>query len=69
MTILHNCRLISILTEGYHGEFADVVIEHGLIDGIYPAGTAPEPEGAETLDIKGMTLLPGLFDLHAHLWL
>ena len=67
MTILHNCRLISILTEGYHGEFADVVLEHGLIDGIYPAGTAPEPEGAETLDIKGMTLLPGLFDLHAHL--
>ena len=46
------CIRDSILTEGYHGEFADVVLEHGLIDGIYPAGTAPEPEGAETLDLS-----------------
>ena len=41
MTILHNCRLISVLTEGYYDEFADIVLEHGLIDGIYPVGTAP----------------------------
>lgn len=32
MTILHNCRLISILTEGYHGEFADVVLEHDKVE-------------------------------------
>ena len=30
-------------------------------------GQAPAHQGAKTLDIKGMTLLPGFFDLHAHL--
>ena len=67
MTILHNCRLVSALTEDYDGEFADVTLENGRIEGIYPVGQAPAHQGAKTLDIKGMTLLPGFFDLHAHL--
>ena len=38
MTILHNCRLVSALTEDYDGEFADVTLENGRIEGIYPVG-------------------------------
>ena len=66
MTILSNCRIVPDLTEGYSGNYADIVYENGLIEGIYPVGMAPSPEGTEVLDIKGMTVLPGLFDLHMH---
>ena len=66
MTILSNCRMVPDLTEGYSGKYADIVYENGLIEGIYPVGMAPSPEGTEVLDIKGMTVLPGLFDLHMH---
>ena len=66
MTILRNCRLIADLTEGYEGEYGDIAYENGIIEGIYPVGKAPMPEGAEVLDMKNMTVLPGLFDLHMH---
>lgn len=54
MTILSNCRMVPDLTEGYSGNYADIVYENGLIEGIYPVGMAPSPEGTEVLDIKGM---------------
>src|ERR687896_378366 len=40
-----------------------VTIENGRIASV---GDAPPP-GAETLDVKGGTLLPGLVDAHVHL--
>ena len=67
MLTLKNCRLIPELTEGFEGTAADIVLDKGLIEGIYPVGMAPAGEGCETLDMKGMTVLPGFFDLHAHL--
>lgn len=69
MLILKNCRLIPELTEGFDGNAADLVLEGSKIEGIYPAGMAPAGESCEVLDIKGMTVLPGFFDLHAHLCL
>lgn len=69
MLILKNCRLIPELTEGFDGNAADLVLEGSKIEGIYPSGMAPAGESCEVLDIKGMTVLPGFFDLHAHLCL
>lgn len=69
MLTLKNCRLIPELTEGFDGNAADLVLEGSKIEGIYPAGMAPAGESCEVLDIKGMTVLPGFFDLHAHLCL
>lgn len=66
MIILKNCRLVPYLTEGYEQPTADIFIEKKKIQGIYPCGTQPCGD-AEVYDLKGKTVLPGFFDLHAHL--
>lgn len=66
MKLLKNCRLIPELTEGFDGQMADVLIEGKLIKNIVQAGTL-DVDGAEVIELQGMTLMPGLFDLHAHL--
>ena len=45
---------------------ATVVLRDGRIDAVGDSGLAV-PEDAERLDSKGLTLLPGLWDMHAHL--
>lgn len=66
MLVLQNCRLIPALTEGFDGTAADIVIDGKYIKEILPAGSQ-EFRDAETLDLAGKTVLPGFFDLHAHL--
>lgn len=43
----------------------DVYVNRGRIAAIYETGSTPR-EAASVVDAKGMTLLPGLFDMHAH---
>lgn len=64
--ILRNCRLIPELTEGYAGQYADLKIEGKKISGIYPVSEYQSGNDAE-IDLQNMTVLPGFFDLHAHL--
>ncbi|MGC2872282.1 amidohydrolase family protein [Ihubacter sp. mB4P-1] len=66
MIVIKNCRLIPELTEGFDEAKADLVIDGKYICEILPARTASY-ESAEVIDAQGMTLLPGFFDLHAHL--
>ena len=42
----------------------DVLVEGNRIVSIKPAGAAPQ--GAQVIDGRGKTLLPGLWDMHAH---
>ncbi|HUP43626.1 MAG TPA: hypothetical protein VM599_10500, partial [Thermoanaerobaculia bacterium] len=44
-----------------------VVIEGDRIAAVGPDGEVPVPEGATRIDAAGKTLLPGLWDMHAHL--
>jgi imidazolonepropionase-like amidohydrolase len=46
-----------------------VVIEGNRITAVGPPGTVPEPPGAQRIELPGTTLLPGLMDLHSHLFL
>ena len=62
--LLKNCRLIPELSGGYGKEYADIRIGEGKILELHPAGTGSD---AQTIDCEGKTLIPGLFDLHAHL--
>jgi imidazolonepropionase-like amidohydrolase len=43
-----------------------VVVEGSLIARVGPAGKIAVPAGAERIDGRGRTLLPGLFDMHVH---
>jgi imidazolonepropionase-like amidohydrolase len=46
-----------------------VVVEGEKITAVGPAAKVKPPAGAETIDLPGTTLLPGLMDLHSHLFL
>ena len=65
MLVLKNCHLIPDLTEGFDGDKADVLIQDGVIGARAPCGTdfGPCPQ----YDLKGRTLMPGMYDLHTHI--
>jgi imidazolonepropionase-like amidohydrolase len=46
-----------------------VLVHNQLIEAVGPAGSITAPAGSTTLDLKGMTLLPGLIEGHSHLFL
>ena len=68
MILLKNCRLIPELTEGYDKQQADVVIDDEKILRITEPGEIKDFDG-RIIDVAASTLLPGFFDLHAHLYL
>ena len=43
-----------------------VVIRDGRIETAGPRDTTPVPAGAETIDVTGKTIMPGLVNLHVH---
>ena len=43
-----------------------VVVRDGRIASAGPRDTTPVPDGAETLDVTGKTIVPGLVNLHVH---
>src|SRR5215471_16487258 len=46
---------------------ADVLVRDGKIAAIGPQTAAHTPGDAETMDVRGLIVCPGLIDLHAHL--
>ena len=45
-----------------------VVVREGRIASVQPAGRAQVPSGAQTIDGRGRFLIPGLADMHTHLF-
>lgn len=69
-SILRGARVID--GRGLHHEQADLLIEDGRIADIAPGGLpfdAPGLAGARSIDLSGLTLLPGLMNAHAHITL
>src|SRR4029079_18862496 len=44
-----------------------VVIRGNKIEAVGPAASVALPAGARTIDVNGMTVLPGLWESHGHL--
>lgn len=59
-------RLLDVKA-GKYVEKPLVLIEDGRIVSVGQAGGAAIPEGAERVDLPGVTLVPGLIDMHVHL--
>ena len=64
-TVIQNVVLFDALT-GKNVPSRSVIIENGLIKQVGKASKIKIPEGAKVIDGKGKTLLPGLWDNHAH---
>ncbi len=67
-TLLRPARVFDAGSEEAHAGWV-VLVEGARIAAVGPAGEVEVPAGARTIDLPGMTLLPGLSDLHIHLLL
>jgi imidazolonepropionase-like amidohydrolase len=47
-------------------ERATVIVRGGRIEAAGPADTTRVPQGVPSIDVAGKTILPGLWDMHAH---
>lgn len=59
-------RLLDVRT-GRMIEDPAVVIQDGVITAVGPAVSTQVPSAAEIIELPGVTLLPGLIDMHTHL--
>jgi len=66
--VLEPARVFDGVTAEPHAGWV-VVVKGDRIDSAGPADKVKIPRGARTLKLPGMTLLPGLIDLHSHLLL
>jgi imidazolonepropionase-like amidohydrolase len=64
--VLDNVRVIDG-TGAAPIERARIVISDDRIENVGPAGEVQIPDGAETIDLSGRTIIPGLIDLHFHI--
>ena len=62
---LTNARLIDA-TGAVPVEHATVIVRDGRIAAAGDAASVPVPPGTTTIDVSGKTILPGLWDMHAH---
>jgi imidazolonepropionase-like amidohydrolase/Tol biopolymer transport system component len=46
----------------------DVVVTNNRIVAVGAEGSVQVPNGARTIDVSGKTIVPGLVDVHAHMW-
>lgn len=65
--ILNNVRLVSELSSGVCAENGSVVIKDGKITEVNAAAESSGRQDEQIIDCGGMTLLPGLIDLHTHI--
>lgn len=66
LTVLRNARVFDSRAARL-GDAADVYVLRGRIAAVLPAGSTAR-EADNEIDAAGRVLLPGLFDMHGHVW-
>jgi hypothetical protein len=66
VTVIRNARVFDSETATLQ-PLSDVFVLRGRITQVLPAGSAARDNDIE-IDAAGRVLLPGLFDMHAHIW-
>jgi len=46
----------------------DIVIQNNRILSVGATGKVATPPGAKVIDVRGKTIMPGLIDVHSHMW-
>ncbi|MGE0103617.1 MAG: amidohydrolase family protein [Blastocatellales bacterium] len=46
----------------------DIVVTDNRITAVGPTGTVAVPAGAKVISVAGKTIMPGMVDVHAHMW-
>ncbi len=64
--LLQGARLITMKGDEVI-EQGDILIRNNRIAGIGTSGSLQPSAGAKVIDVKGKTITPGFFDLHAHM--
>jgi len=64
---LINARIFTATEPGRVIEDGVMVVRDGVIADVGTRGSVEIPEGAEILDLRGLFVMPGLIDAHAHL--
>ncbi len=64
---IRNARLFDSETGRSHPG-TTVIVAHDRIAAVGPDGVVPVPAGAEVVDAAGKAVLPGLWDMHVHLF-
>jgi hypothetical protein len=65
-TLVDNVLLFDSVAGQYVADRA-VLVKNGKVEAVGAAGSIKPPKGAVTIDGKGKTLLPGLWDSHLHI--
>lgn len=66
--LLHPQRVFDATSAATHEGWV-VLVTGEKIAAVGPAGSVAVPPGTTTIDLPGMTLLPGLIDAHSHIFL
>ncbi|HEX4933506.1 MAG TPA: amidohydrolase, partial [Gemmatimonadaceae bacterium] len=65
--VLRGARLVTMRGDEVIAR-GDLVVTNNRIAAIGAQGTVTIPAGARTIDVAGKTIIPGLVDVHAHMW-
>ena len=63
--VLRGAKVITMRGEEVIAD-ADIVVTDHRIAAVGKRGSVPVPKGATVQDVKGMTIMPGIVDVHAH---
>ncbi len=65
--VLSNARIVT-MNGSEIIERGDIVVKDNRIAAVGVKGKVAIPAGARTIDVAGKTIIPGLVDVHAHMW-
>lgn len=65
--VLRGARIITMKGDEVIAS-GDVVIDGNRIVAVGATGSVAVPAGARVIDVAGKTIMPGLIDVHAHMW-
>jgi Tol biopolymer transport system component/imidazolonepropionase-like amidohydrolase len=65
--VLRGARIITMKGDEVIAN-GDVVVTGNRIAAVGAQGTVSVPAGARVIDVSGRTIMPGLVDIHAHMW-